>query len=247
MRRLVMNGNRTGATVPYTKPGDSYLLLTEEVQPILEAFPVLVRQIRETGAMVEEAVFQVCSTFLKIASRARGSVASTEQVLHQAKQGTFARQNGTDQIDKTANEESQTSEGIAQGCDNASPLLGQSQADLRQGMAALVHDWKELDADISQAVVAIQFQDALSQRLDHVCTALENMAARLNGESDAQQMPVDWVGQIQQRYGMLVDRQAQARVTASSTEADDLGGNIELFAKLRTSISYLRKYQLQNC
>lgn len=97
-------------------------------------------------------------------------------------------------------------------------------------MAALAQDGEGLANDISGAVIALQFQDAVSQRLGHVCTTLENMAAYLNGEVDNQQIPVDWVGQLQQGYCMLVERQAQARATgAAPTEDGDLGENIELF------------------
>jgi hypothetical protein len=91
-----------------------------------------------------------------------------------------------------------------------------------------------LATDIAQAVVALQFQDMVSQRLGHVVETLHDMGAALAGKHAAAPLVVaaadDHLTRMASRYTMAHERESQSRglgLAPTGTEAPT--GSVELF------------------
>jgi methyl-accepting chemotaxis protein len=93
-----------------------------------------------------------------------------------------------------------------------------------------------LARDISAAVVALQFQDSVSQRVGHVIHTLEEMHSALEsqvGQGGAVAAPApirDWANHMAGRYTMASEHKVLAgHASPSAGSGSDLGNNIELF------------------
>jgi hypothetical protein len=93
----------------------------------------------------------------------------------------------------------------------------------------------ELARDISAAVVAMQFQDSVSQRVGHVIHTLEEMRSALqsqlgrDGAAAAEAPPTDWANRMAGRYTMASEHKVLAAHASRPAREEDLGNNIELF------------------
>jgi len=91
----------------------------------------------------------------------------------------------------------------------------------------------QLARDIAAAVVAMQFQDAVSQRIGHVVRTLEELYASLQSRLDGAAPPSemdDWRQRMTQSYTMAAEHRVLAGVTGQETApAGELGDNVELF------------------
>ncbi|NUQ63503.1 MAG: hypothetical protein HUU20_13575 [Pirellulales bacterium] len=100
---------------------------------------------------------------------------------------------------------------------------------------------RSLARDIGQAVVALQFQDAVSQRIGHVVQTLQDVHGAvqsiLGGGPPAGSPPADngapardWTVQMADRYTMASERQTLAASTSrQARNARDPRDNVELF------------------
>jgi methyl-accepting chemotaxis protein len=98
---------------------------------------------------------------------------------------------------------------------------------------------KKLARDITEAVVAMQFQDAVNQRIEHVVHVLLDLHAALNRHfegaaesphSDAPHPIEDWHQRMAKSYTMASEHKVLAahRCSKGKSEAD-FGNNVELF------------------
>lgn len=99
---------------------------------------------------------------------------------------------------------------------------------------------ERLASDIASAVVAMQFQDSVSQRVEHVITTLEEihsgLSARMGSPQARREVETasdagsdEWTGRMAAYYTMASERQALAAHVAGAKPSQDLGDNIELF------------------
>lgn len=113
-------------------------------------------------------------------------------------------------------------------------------ATLHEGMQETIlvarDNSQRLARDISQAVVAMQFQDAVSQRVGHVINTLEEIHGTLqskldpNGTEPCSHAEQDWARRMAQQYTMASEHNAlAAHVAVAADDAQDLGNNVELF------------------
>jgi methyl-accepting chemotaxis protein len=89
--------------------------------------------------------------------------------------------------------------------------------------------------DITQAVIGMQFQDTVNQRIAHVVEALTEMheawTAAVTGRLDAidgNRAGDEWIERMQQRYTMASERHVSTEQTDGG-DANNIGNNVELF------------------
>ncbi|MGE0682969.1 MAG: methyl-accepting chemotaxis protein [Candidatus Binatia bacterium] len=98
-----------------------------------------------------------------------------------------------------------------------------------------IRNGQALADDVAQAVIGMQFQDTVNQRITHVVEALTEMheawTAAVTGRLDAipEGLTGDqWAERMQQRYTMASERYVATERTDDSN-ADGIGNNVELF------------------
>jgi methyl-accepting chemotaxis protein len=119
--------------------------------------------------------------------------------------------------------------------------MGTMHDEMRQAMQQAKENSQRLAQDISHAVVAMQFQDAVSQRISHVIATLEEIDATLRSNLDpagigepsgrtANDSPDDWTRRMAEQYTMDSEHKAlAAHVAGGADDAEGLGDNVELF------------------
>lgn len=114
--------------------------------------------------------------------------------------------------------------------------MASMHGEMQQTMVVARENSQRLARDISQAVVAMQFQDAVSQRIGHVISTLEDLheALQLKLSSDDANGPAsqfqDWTHRMAGQYTMASERDAlAAHVTTGEDDTQGLGDNVELF------------------
>jgi methyl-accepting chemotaxis protein len=119
--------------------------------------------------------------------------------------------------------------------ETAMEALQGSNESLRLSAEATARKSEVLAGEISRAVMSLQFQDATSQRLEHVVHALEEAERALrgclgHGASDAAGSASNQLEQLAGAYTMESERKVLARLTGASEPGDDAAGSsVELF------------------
>lgn len=98
---------------------------------------------------------------------------------------------------------------------------------------------RQVGEDLSQAIVAMQFQDAMSQRVGHVAHTLEEihevLETRLAEENDDRSSSArvshhDWSNRMRDRYTMAAEHKAMSSHGGFKAAGDEgLGDNVQLF------------------
>jgi methyl-accepting chemotaxis protein len=113
--------------------------------------------------------------------------------------------------------------------------------EMQQGIVQSNRNSDQLARDISQAVMALQFQDSVSQRIGHVVQTLEEMYAAIQSQLDAAAAPSashqpecapsnSWAGRMADQYTMASEREVLAAHALPITQdAGALENNVELF------------------
>lgn len=93
----------------------------------------------------------------------------------------------------------------------------------------------QLGQDIAQAVMSLQFQDRVSQRIAHVCEALEFVSANLEPASEnasplaKQKRLEDWSQHVRSSYTMESERTGQTQDVMFDLETENADNCVELF------------------
>jgi methyl-accepting chemotaxis protein len=150
----------------------------------------------------------------------------------------------TDEVKVTADEIRQRTEidsnSFVESEQQARELLNDIDANHKQIVNSLNKTSEisgELRGDIARAVMSMQFQDRVSQRMAHVAETLEILVHEVDAKSytyckaEAQGRSDQWLGQISKKYTMDSERiaisgEGQLATTASSS-SDDF--DVELF------------------
>lgn len=107
--------------------------------------------------------------------------------------------------------------------------------DMQQAIAQSRRNSDQLARDISAAVVAMQFQDTVSQRIGHVVRILEELHGTLHSQLAGAGPAVEahgpnWAERMAQSYTMDSERRVLAGDARQGPSSDsDLGDNVELF------------------
>jgi methyl-accepting chemotaxis protein len=119
--------------------------------------------------------------------------------------------------------------------------LRRAGAEMQRTVDAASGSASSLAAEIGDAVTALQFQDAVSQRIEHVVGALEKMAAALTAAREGHAAPAtdgcagrdNPLAALLSSYTMLSERDAQARHADGTGQPHGVdgssAGSIELF------------------
>lgn len=119
--------------------------------------------------------------------------------------------------------------------DHALDRMTALHAEMQEVIARSRQNSDQLARDISAAVMAMQFQDAMSQRIEHVVQTLEELhaalSARIDPEGEAAATGTrDWALRMAGQYTMASEHRVLAehagQMGTAATECDD---NVELF------------------
>ncbi|HEY3383262.1 MAG TPA: methyl-accepting chemotaxis protein [Vicinamibacterales bacterium] len=134
-------------------------------------------------------------------------------------------------------EEAKTSRGEVESALEALAVAGHG---LQQTIVEASANSERLASDINAAVMALQFQDAVGQRIGHVIESLDQMAqacaADLSGASaleidspEAEASDAAPLAALEASYTMWAERDAQAREAGGAIANEQQPGTIELF------------------
>lgn len=114
--------------------------------------------------------------------------------------------------------------------------LQSSNEKLRDSARSAAEGGERLADQIGRAIMALQFQDATSQRIDHVVRALggaeQALRSCIDGQGETGGSGHELIGQLAEAYTMDTERRVLARLTegeASGDQAPDEGSTVELF------------------
>jgi len=196
-------------------------------------------QIEAARAGVQGAAFSIVAVeTAKMAQHAATSSKSIQKRIGDV--STSINRAATELRKRAANDQCEAArsrEEVNAALDTMSSL----HADMQQAIEQANRNSDRLARDISAAVMAMQFQDAVSQRIGHVVHALEEMHAALQSHAVAAAAGApkkcsstaeadDWAHRLAQRYTMDSERLVLAAHTGQSNMASpELGDNVELF------------------
>jgi methyl-accepting chemotaxis protein len=110
--------------------------------------------------------------------------------------------------------------------------LERTHEGLQETVVQALDGSRRLAGDISSAVIGLQFQDAVNQRLQHVVDALGQAERALVEHLPADAMPTatPWLDELQSSYTMAAERQVMARhVGDAEADQGSAPGSVELF------------------
>jgi len=115
-----------------------------------------------------------------------------------------------------------------QGAETALDMLWAVHQRARESLSVMTAEGTQLADEIAGAVVGLQFQDRVSQRVEHVVEALEKVERSLGRQSPGEGSSL--VADVHAAYTMKAERSVMARLSgesASATAEPDSG--VELF------------------
>lgn len=120
--------------------------------------------------------------------------------------------------------------------DRALDLLTASHEQMRRSVEFSVRNSEEVARDVGRAIMSLQFQDAVSQRVGHVVTALREVEAGLSEcvadspcDAAADIFSSKWYERLEKCYTMAEERQVTSDSAGSETEVPSSAGSVELF------------------
>lgn len=93
---------------------------------------------------------------------------------------------------------------------------------------------QSLSQDISRSIVAMQFQDRVNQRLDHVVQTIQQICDRIEPNAKLvsaprkQQVVDQWLAQLSEQYTMAAEREVHSAQKSGAAATEDTG-DFELF------------------
>lgn len=167
------------------------------------------------------------------------------RVAHEARQtGTAIRAivqqvaGNVDQLATDLREQAAASEAEAQasqsGVDHALAVLTATHEEMRRSVEDSVRCSEEVGRDVERAVIGLQFQDAVSQRVTHVVQTLqaieESLDAHVIRTPTETNADVDkWAEYLRNSYTMAGERRSAEEVLGRAADSGDAAGNITLF------------------
>lgn len=109
---------------------------------------------------------------------------------------------------------------------------------MEQSMHVVAHAGESLAADVAGAIMRMQFQDKVSQRLSHVTHALDEMHDELTaalaevperGTGDSLRRQQEILQRLARTYTMAAEHGVQARLQGKAVAAHQAEGSVDLF------------------
>ena len=114
--------------------------------------------------------------------------------------------------------------------DSAIGALSSSNDALRESVEQAITASERLSGEIGRAVMGLQFQDAVNQRIAHVVEALAELEGSLRSHLAGVPEPeTGWGAELQRAYTMRAEREVQAQVTGAPVGGADATSTVELF------------------
>ncbi|MCW5978811.1 MAG: hypothetical protein KIT09_12075 [Bryobacteraceae bacterium] len=113
--------------------------------------------------------------------------------------------------------------------------LGRSHEEMRRSLAEVTDCSEQLAEDITKAVVALQFQDRVKQRIGHVVETLEALGTAYEGHgsphmtAELAERRRRVADDMRSSYTMAAERSVLERETSGVAAGADDGGDVELF------------------
>lgn len=196
-------------------------------------------QIEAARAGAHGAAFAIVATeTAKMAVHAVGASRTIRQMIGDLSTEITGASQDLRQRASADNEEASQSRGEV---NRALDCMATMHDEMRQAMQQAKENSQRLAQDISHAVMALQFQDAVSQRIGHVVSTLEEIHATLCttfevAETTDSAGPVaavgsdEWARRMAEQYTMDSERRAlAAHVADGADDTQGLGDNVELF------------------
>lgn len=173
----------------------------------------------------------VATETARLAEHAGASSRSIRAVLYRA----TAEVQGTSATLTEGAEQNARAVQVSRGeVDRVLQVMASAHEEMQEAVAASAQLSQDLSRDIAQAVMGLQFQDMVSQRVLHVVEALQHLRSAL-----AQHLPEDaleenkltsaWTDRLERHYTMAAERQAMAVERGMAADDAGLGANVELF------------------
>lgn len=136
-------------------------------------------------------------------------------------------------VAKLASDTGSAAEHTRHEVETAMTDLERTHEGLQDAVVHALDGSRQLAGEISSAIVGLQFQDAVSQRLQHVVDALKQtehaLVAHLPADAAAVESP--WLEELQRSYTMTAEREVIARHfdDGGAAEHGSSAGSVELF------------------
>lgn len=136
-------------------------------------------------------------------------------------------------IESRADEDLRSAERSREEVDGVLRFLAEKNRVAEATLAQTAEASRALANDISRAVMAMQFQDAMSQRIGHVIHTLDKMYAELRCKVEVPEEDAvegnKWLDDLASRYVMAAQRQTHGIDAATSSDESEDSDDIELF------------------
>lgn len=189
--------------------------ITDEVEAIAENTKLLALNARiEATRMGEQGKgFTVISD--EITVLAKQCTETGVRIRELAQKLNYDWSNAFEELQGLASSEMDQAQRSQRDVHQALSLLTQAYGDLQNAVESANYRSQSLSQDISQAVMALQFQDIVNQRVIHVIEALEDIGQDMNsylkGKNTLGEDPEERFERLAKPYTMASERQALAR------------------------------------
>lgn len=170
----------------------------------------------------------VASEITRLAEQSRATSTEVSELMERVVDDVHATAVGLREVAQTDLREAAASR---TDVDRALDALGETNGALRALVVAAAEGSDALAGDIRRAVVRLQFQDAVNQRIGHVVETLQRITGTLRPRLEAAGDPGEataWLAELRRTYTMESERLVQARATERSRPASrDGGGHVD--------------------
>lgn len=142
----------------------------------------------------------------------------------------------TTELRSRANSDQEVAHTSKEETDRALDLLTASHEQMRRSVEFSVRNSEEVARDVGRAIMGLQFQDAVSQRVGHVVAALHAVEEGLNECLDGaeSQSPVSafssaWYERLDSMYTMAQERELNGESQRNEATAASAACSVELF------------------
>lgn len=210
--------------------------LLSKVDAIATAVKILSLNARIEAARAGEAgkSFNVVATETgKVAMQAGEMSQAIRDVIQQVKRDVLQM---TTELRVRADADARVAETSRFETNEALDLLTATHEQMRHSVELSIQSSEEVAKDVARAVMGLQFQDAVSQRVSHVITALHQLSDSLGdcvkGSPDSKPQEAStavWNERLQRLYTMAQERRVLGGLHDEKHEAAVAGSNIEMF------------------
>lgn len=169
----------------------------------------------------------------KVASDAAAMSQAIREVIQNVSRDVLQM---TTELRSRANSDQEVAQASKEETDRALDLLTASHEQMRRSVEFSVRNSEEVAKDVGRAIMSLQFQDAVSQRVSHVVATLREVEAGLSEcvadapcDTTADTLSSTWYERLEKSYTMAEERQVLGGPHVHEQEAAASAGSVELF------------------